>query len=765
MKKKLLVTIMSLFCGFEVFSQTLSWNEYNKYWYYRYRLVNHFLVRGEENPLICDQPSGYSIPAEVAFNGNDIHWGDATLYLGWYIGVLATEYKLLSNSGQSTENTKRELYFAMKAYERLDRKSARLYYPQIPSADCSDTYLNGLFVRDDVGSNSFQNFPEFRARYEAFNPPGSPIAFTLESDYTRAVNGTIKRNSYPSQDQIAHLFIGFALVKKCLGSATYQGYNFVQQAINYTHKITSRLDNNNWLGQLENGESYQNYSRFTDEHTSYGVAKAAQWITGNNYTSKFNGVGPLLTQISGWQKYGDPINGPLIMNALNFTTKVDYTSALLQAYAAIGSSWEYGLIATRKDYKITVPGMCTRYVLGVPVAYPCTKSEVNVRCYSYELNAPGFLINLPFIGCSPVALPAVTVPVTNDALSAYGISYKQHIFALLHEYLHGVPNKILSNTYAVMINNAPCEGPYHRPQINESGVGADGWRGSNRWVRPLQADGHNDLDEVDTRGEFNGLDYMLLYNLYLLSRGNSGISDYKNRLNQVSATTISAAGKYWSYETLDYSGMIQNTTSTNTNPVEIVANKMVTLKPGFSAQAGSKVKIYIGDQTACNTSQGQSSSLRMVVDEIESQKSPEEIREAMLADAQVRLQKKIDSVAAAYQKTFVGSGYTPVAEYLSRRNDEIEKMGAGAEEKSIITLHPNPTTDAFSLSFYLAEDEHVEIVATGIYDHNDISLFSGPLKRGTNHLTFDSKSLHKGVFIVEIKSRDLRGVKRLLKLE
>jgi hypothetical protein len=765
MIKRLLVAILVFFIGFDVFSQSLSWNEYNKYWYYRYRLVNNFLVRGEESPQVCDQPSGYSIPAEAAFYaGNDLHWGDATLYLGWYMGVLATEYKLLTNSGQSTENTKRELYFAMKAYERLDRKSARLFYPQIPSANCSDTYLNGLFVRDDVGTNAFQSSPEFRARYEAFTLPGATPGFSLSSDYVRADNGVLKRNSYPSQDQIAHLFIGFSLVKKCLGSASYQGYNFVQQAINYTNKIASRLDNNFWVGHLENGESYQNNTNFVEEHTAYGAAKAAEWITGNSYTSKFGFTSPLFTQISGWQKYGDPFNGPPIMSGIYFGAKIDFTPALLQAYAAIGSSWEYGLIAVRKDYTITVPGTCVRYIWGVPFPYPCVRSEVTVRCYSYELNAPGFLIDLPVVGCSPVPLPSVVVPVTNSALSSYGITYKQHIYALLHEYLHGIPNKIESNVYASMINNAPCDGPHHKPQNNPTDAGVNGWRASNRWVRPLHGDGFNDYDNVETEGEYNGLDYMLLYNLYLLSRGNSGISEYKNRLNQVSASTITAAGKYWSYETLDFSGVISSTPSTNANVVEIAANETVTLKPGFRIEAGAKARIYIEDHTACNTTQGQSSALRTTTEKPEPEPDPEQMQAQMLAEVQQQLQKKLDSIGAAYGQTATPSGYTPLNEYLTRRS-ETANENAEAEQRKEITAYPNPTLDDFALSFYLNADQNIEVTMTSIYDHNGITLFNGPLKQGMNTLNFDGKSIRKGVFIIEIKGPNFHGVKRILKLE
>lgn len=214
------LTCFFVLCSCVAFGQPIDWSAYNKYWGYRYRLVSDFLVRGL-GPSACDEPNGYSLPAEAThINDTDIQWADATVDLGWYIGVLATEYQLLLAGGQPTEKTRQELFYAMKTYERLDRKAERLFYPQNGASDCSDQYFNGLFVRDDVGINSFLQETDFRSKYTVDG------VFNVQSDYKGTGNGLQKDNSYPSQDQIAHLFMGFALVTKCLGNASYQGYNF-----------------------------------------------------------------------------------------------------------------------------------------------------------------------------------------------------------------------------------------------------------------------------------------------------------------------------------------------------------------------------------------------------------------------------------------------------------------------------------------------------------------------------------------------------------
>lgn len=91
-----------------------------KYWHYRYRLTHYFTVIGEG--------PGMSIPAGVRNRcGGDgcvmMDWGEGPVQLGYYIGVLATEYKLLkdNNAPQADINqTLTELYYAMKTITRLN---------------------------------------------------------------------------------------------------------------------------------------------------------------------------------------------------------------------------------------------------------------------------------------------------------------------------------------------------------------------------------------------------------------------------------------------------------------------------------------------------------------------------------------------------------------------------------------------------------------------------------------------------------------------
>lgn len=108
---------------FFVFSlQSISQNNFNasmtselheKYWFYRERL-KYFVIQGEG-------------PGKSVVFGSRNHWessditiADQTIKLGWYISVLATEYKLLGSQSLETDQTLTELYYAIQAFERLD---------------------------------------------------------------------------------------------------------------------------------------------------------------------------------------------------------------------------------------------------------------------------------------------------------------------------------------------------------------------------------------------------------------------------------------------------------------------------------------------------------------------------------------------------------------------------------------------------------------------------------------------------------------------
>jgi len=123
----------------------------DKYKIYRKRFLEDFILPGAEN--------GCSIPANQR-NDTEIRFGDATLYLGWYLAVLATEKDL--------------------DYERIDDALLSLERLMEPC---------GYFIRDDV--------TEFKG-------------LKTYSDFLSS-NIHVKEES---QDQVIHLLMGLMLLHR-----------------------------------------------------------------------------------------------------------------------------------------------------------------------------------------------------------------------------------------------------------------------------------------------------------------------------------------------------------------------------------------------------------------------------------------------------------------------------------------------------------------------------------------------------------------------
>jgi hypothetical protein len=112
MKKTIIIYILlvsNLLCVGQNEEENLK-----KYWFYRTRLNQYFVKVG------LNQGESLIASSRNTFNVKELNFSDQTMELGWYIGLLATEYKILADENQNTDNTLYELYCAYKAYERLD---------------------------------------------------------------------------------------------------------------------------------------------------------------------------------------------------------------------------------------------------------------------------------------------------------------------------------------------------------------------------------------------------------------------------------------------------------------------------------------------------------------------------------------------------------------------------------------------------------------------------------------------------------------------
>ncbi len=115
-----------------------------KYWYYRNRL-DYFVVPGDrpgESQIACTRNKLFEEDSD-----QNLDYGQHGIYTGFYWSVLATEYYLLKSYGQesSASATLSELQFALEAYvEEMDE--CEYYWGLSPAFD-------GFFIRENVPCN------------------------------------------------------------------------------------------------------------------------------------------------------------------------------------------------------------------------------------------------------------------------------------------------------------------------------------------------------------------------------------------------------------------------------------------------------------------------------------------------------------------------------------------------------------------------------------------------------------------------------------
>ncbi|MEM9072333.1 MAG: hypothetical protein AAGE52_27755 [Myxococcota bacterium] len=188
----------------------------------RDRLQSEFVIEGEGQ--------GEGIPAHLRIEeAGLVRWADATIDLGWYMGVLATELAMLDAptrypglTGNADETAER-LYEALAALERLDRiADASFVEPECTQAES----LNGFFIRDDVPGDFHLRFGATQTRSDFLDP--------------------VVTNKEMSQDQVWHLMLGLSLTARFAGERTVRGRRLQSWAREQALRIMAFVAEDDW---------------------------------------------------------------------------------------------------------------------------------------------------------------------------------------------------------------------------------------------------------------------------------------------------------------------------------------------------------------------------------------------------------------------------------------------------------------------------------------------------------------------------------------
>src|SRR4051794_24641874 len=120
--KKYIFLIILIFISAGTYAQVSDpYGNLEKYWYYRYRLVNDFTKIGNnvgESMPAQQRCLGKAAKSDALGEGGYLKWAEGTIDLGNYMQMLATEYHQLENNGYSTTRTLTELQYAVNAFYR-----------------------------------------------------------------------------------------------------------------------------------------------------------------------------------------------------------------------------------------------------------------------------------------------------------------------------------------------------------------------------------------------------------------------------------------------------------------------------------------------------------------------------------------------------------------------------------------------------------------------------------------------------------------------
>ena len=193
-----------------------------KYWHYRDRLRERFVVVSQDV-----EEEGVNIPAGDIF-GDTVSWSDGNSIMSHYLALLSTELYLLKTNHQDYSQTLAELYYALLALERLDLYSEshwRRFDGKLKmNAKDSLTAIHNIEIVNDLGRTPVLS--------ERTPLPSDINGMHLRDDVTPAfwnehwqhfgVSVCEMSGRHPmeeiSQDVMFHNIEGLALVGKLIGT-------------------------------------------------------------------------------------------------------------------------------------------------------------------------------------------------------------------------------------------------------------------------------------------------------------------------------------------------------------------------------------------------------------------------------------------------------------------------------------------------------------------------------------------------------------------
>jgi hypothetical protein len=458
--------------------------------------------------------------------------------LGWYWVMLSTEYELLGRNNQYKEQQKtlEDLFLSLQAYRRLDMKAQCIVSNMYNSRDdgeiiCSSTYTNDVaHARNfdtDYTSDEDCNFLPDLSGYSGFairedatqvlepilNDPtedqynidmvSSAYAFSLSPPCTNDIDGAPvdqfcwlgRESSFLSQDQITGLLYGLRFIKKYIpqnATVTLCGNEGTFKVLEIAQKISNGLVSHVW----------------SDPGLAITIPGTFNCTKKPIHLPESAGGQCIFTALGMLETNAEICGGNPSLNTASFSSFFSPSSSIANsAYNLLGAS----TLSINGSYTVNTN------LLGTVIA--------NAAGWPTE-----FVIKDPTGEGFWLQLKSSSRDLSNfkwrDRYVSAITHYDKEIYLLGNDLLYpaGTPisNEIDGKEYFKnMLCDAPCGGPCSKQKSYDptlSGApefdcpNTPNWQG-DRWDG-LGADFDNSNDVVNKLS--NGLDYMVLYNMYSL---------------------------------------------------------------------------------------------------------------------------------------------------------------------------------------------------------------------------------------------------------
>lgn len=299
---------------------------------------------------------------------------------------------------------------------------------------------------------------------------------------------------------------------------------------------------------------------------------------------------------------------------------------------------------------------------------------------------------------------------------------------------------ILKNEMRNVLIQAPCEGNYN---FYPNRPGPE-WGNPNRLDRMDPTYRYNLTCQTGFLGEYHGLDYMLLHNLYYLAlkketNNATSINDQDDRFINLTFPNSQGFVKPNTKTKGAFEYITSNSTLNPNAAVDFRAGKVIKLIPGFTVKPGADFHAYINPYHCASTygelnrvADGQTGDYmeddqpkqKHVKNKYESTESLNDEQTQQIENLSNALQNKMDSLTKAI---------APIMEGLASK----------------ILVFPNPNNGVFKIAFNLEKEDNINLL---IIDVNGKEVYKHNFIVGEIEYPFDFSNLPKGIYMAIAKN-------------